>query len=153
MRVEIKGLEEQADNAKPRELWWKPLSWIGTLRPTTVNDAWDPALWQTFFYSTLGLEVPALLTPRHNNQPTAVRPVIRCEHSSASRPVTLGDRSVATSRLSATSVRCASKAVLVRLGAFPVTIVRDPEIEDEVPHPRRVFRKRCMCGHIRRSAR
>ena len=48
----MNGLEEQADNAKPRELWWKPLSWLGTLRPTTVNDAWDPALWQTFFSST-----------------------------------------------------------------------------------------------------
>ena len=72
LRVEMNGLEEQADNAKPRELWWKPLSWLGTLRPTTVNDAWDPALWQTFFSSTLGLEVPALSSlPRHHNQPTA----------------------------------------------------------------------------------
>ena len=60
LRVEMTGLEDQADNAKPRELLWKPLSWLGTLRPTTANDAWDPALWQTFFSSTLGLEVPAL---------------------------------------------------------------------------------------------
>ena len=44
LRVEMTGLEDQADNAKPRELWWKPLSWLGTLRPTTANDAWDPAL-------------------------------------------------------------------------------------------------------------
>ena len=72
LRVEMTGLEEQADNAKPRELWWKPLSWLGTLRPTTANDAWDPALWQTFFSSTLGLEVPALSSlPRHNHQPSA----------------------------------------------------------------------------------
>ena len=35
LRVEMNGLEEQADNAKPRELWWKPLSWLGTLRPTS----------------------------------------------------------------------------------------------------------------------
>ena len=29
LRVEMSGLEDQADNAaaKPRELWWKPLSW------------------------------------------------------------------------------------------------------------------------------
>ena len=39
LRVEMTGLEEQTDNAKPRELWWKPLSWLGTLRPTTANDA------------------------------------------------------------------------------------------------------------------
>ena len=72
LRVEMTGLEDQADNAKPRELLWKPLSWLGTLRPTTANDAWDPALWQTFFSSTIGLEVPALSSlPRHNHQPTA----------------------------------------------------------------------------------
>ena len=39
LRVEMNGLEDQADNAKPRELWWKPLSWLGTLRPTTANDS------------------------------------------------------------------------------------------------------------------
>ena len=38
-RVEMNGLEEQADNAKARELFWKPLSWLGTIRPTSANDA------------------------------------------------------------------------------------------------------------------
>ena len=35
---------------------------LGTLRPTTDDDAWAPAIWQTFsgFTSTLGLEVPVL---------------------------------------------------------------------------------------------
>jgi hypothetical protein len=42
------GLEEQAENAKARELFWKPLSWLGTIRPTSANDAFDPALWETF---------------------------------------------------------------------------------------------------------
>ena len=59
LRVDMTGLEDQADNAKPRELSWKPLSWLGTLRPTTANDAWDPALWQTFVSSRRGSEVPA----------------------------------------------------------------------------------------------
>ena len=69
LRVEMTGLQEQAGNAK---LWWKPLSWLGTLLPTTANDAWDPALWQTFFSSTLGLEVPALSSlTRNHDQPTA----------------------------------------------------------------------------------
>ena len=36
------------------------MSWLGTLRPTTVDDAWAPAIWQTFFTSTFGLEVPVL---------------------------------------------------------------------------------------------
>ena len=34
-RMEMNALE-QADNAKARELHWKPLSWLGTLRPTTA---------------------------------------------------------------------------------------------------------------------
>jgi len=42
----MNNLEEQADNA--RELFWKPLSWLGAIRPTSANDAFDPALWETF---------------------------------------------------------------------------------------------------------
>ena len=48
LRVEMNNLEEQADNAKARELFWKPLSWLGAIRPTSANDAFDPALWETF---------------------------------------------------------------------------------------------------------
>jgi len=40
----MNALEEQADNAKARDLYWKPLSWLGTIRPTSANDAFDPAL-------------------------------------------------------------------------------------------------------------
>ena len=43
LRVEMLNLEEQADNAKVRELYWKPMGWLGT----TTNDAFDPALWET----------------------------------------------------------------------------------------------------------
>jgi hypothetical protein len=42
----------------------------GTIRPTSANDAFDPALWETFVSTTLGLEVPILAAlPRlHNRQ-------------------------------------------------------------------------------------
>jgi len=53
---EMNNLEEQADNAKARELFWKPLSWLGAIRPTSANDAFDPALWETFVSTTLGLD-------------------------------------------------------------------------------------------------
>ncbi len=49
----MNNLEEQADNAKARELFWKPLSWLA-IRPTSANDAFDPALWETFVSTTLG---------------------------------------------------------------------------------------------------
>jgi len=53
-RDEWTRLREQADNAKARDLYWKPLSWLGTIRPTTANDAFDPALGRPFFSTTLG---------------------------------------------------------------------------------------------------
>jgi hypothetical protein len=48
LRVEMNRLEEQADNAKACDFFWKPLSWLGTIRPSSANDAFDPALWTTF---------------------------------------------------------------------------------------------------------
>ena len=72
LRVEMNALEEQADNAKARDLYWKPLSWLGTIRPSSASDAFDPNLWATFFSTTLGLEVPILsCLPRHHNNPFA----------------------------------------------------------------------------------
>ena len=46
--------------------------WLGAIRPTSANDAFDPALWETFVSTTLGLEVPVLSSlPRLNNRPLA----------------------------------------------------------------------------------
>jgi hypothetical protein len=39
----MNNLEEQSDNAKARKLFWKPLSWLGAIRPISANDAFDPA--------------------------------------------------------------------------------------------------------------
>jgi len=35
--------EEQADNAKAHDLYeyWKPLSWLGTIHPTSVYDEFN----------------------------------------------------------------------------------------------------------------
>jgi len=48
LRIEMHGLEEPDENAQARDLYWKPLSWLGTIRPTSANDVFDPALWTTF---------------------------------------------------------------------------------------------------------
>jgi hypothetical protein len=71
-RIERNGLEEPADNAKARDLFWKPLSWLGTTRPSSANDAFDPALWTTFVSTTLGVEVSVLISlPRLKNSQLA----------------------------------------------------------------------------------
>ena len=45
---------------------------LGAIRPTSANDAFDPALWETFVSTTLGLEVPILAAlPRLHNSPLA----------------------------------------------------------------------------------
>jgi hypothetical protein len=36
------------------------MSWLGTIMPTSANDAFDPALWATFVFTTLGVCVPVL---------------------------------------------------------------------------------------------
>ena len=53
--VEMNGLEEQANNTKALNLYWKSPSWLGTIRPTSVNDVFDPRLCSTFVSMTLGL--------------------------------------------------------------------------------------------------
>ena len=52
----MNNLEEQADNAKARELFWKPMAWLSAIRPTSPHDAFDPSLWETFLSTRLGLE-------------------------------------------------------------------------------------------------
>ena len=66
----MNALKEQADNAKARDLHRKPLLWLGTIRPSSANDAFDPNLWATFVSMTLDLEVTILPSlPRHHNNP------------------------------------------------------------------------------------
>jgi hypothetical protein len=65
-------LEEQAYNSKAIDLYWKPLSWLGTIWPSSANNAFNTNLWATFVSTTLGLEVPALFSlPLHHNNPLA----------------------------------------------------------------------------------
>jgi hypothetical protein len=72
LRIEMNRLEEQADNVNACDLFWKLLSWLGTIRPSSANDAFDQPLWDTFLTSTIGLEVPVLSSlPRLHNSPLA----------------------------------------------------------------------------------
>jgi hypothetical protein len=56
----MNGLEEQADNVKAHNLYWKPLSWLWTIWPSSANDVFYPSLWATFVSTTLGFEDPVL---------------------------------------------------------------------------------------------
>jgi hypothetical protein len=88
----MNGLEEQAVHAKARDLYWKPLSWLGTIRPMNAKDSFDQPLWETFVVTTLGLEVPVLssllshhYSPRpHKNAHSS----LRCNHERKRGPST-----------------------------------------------------------------
>ena len=66
----MNALEEQADNAKARDLYWKPLSWLGTIRLSSANDAFDPNLCH-FCLHDARFGGPYSPLPRHHNNPLA----------------------------------------------------------------------------------
>ena len=56
----MSDLEPEEENAKARKLWYKPLAWLGVIRPLTPGEDWALPLWQTFFTTTIGFPLPLL---------------------------------------------------------------------------------------------
>ena len=59
LRTEMVSLESQEEDAPRRVLWFKPMSWLGQIRPHRRDEAWSASLWQTFFASCVGANIPA----------------------------------------------------------------------------------------------
>ena len=60
LRTEMENLESEEEDAPRRVLWYKPMSWLGQIRPHRRDEAWSAGLWQAFFASCVGATVPAL---------------------------------------------------------------------------------------------
>jgi hypothetical protein len=60
LRTEMENLESEEEDARWRVLWYKPMSWLGQIRPHPRDEAWSASLWQTFFASCVGANIPAL---------------------------------------------------------------------------------------------
>ena len=60
LRKEMENLESGEEDASRRVLWYKPMSWLGQIRPHPRDEAWSASLWQTFFASCVGANTPAL---------------------------------------------------------------------------------------------
>jgi hypothetical protein len=60
LRTEMVSLETQEEDAPRRVLWFKPMSWLGQIRSHRRDEAWSASLWQTFFASCVGANIPAL---------------------------------------------------------------------------------------------
>ncbi len=60
LRTEMENLESEGEDAPRRVLYFKPMSWLGQIRPHRRDEAWSASLWQTFFASCVGANIPAL---------------------------------------------------------------------------------------------
>ncbi len=60
LRTEMAGLESQEENAPKHTLFFKPMSWLGQIRPHRRDEAWSASLWQTFFAMTMGDQIPVI---------------------------------------------------------------------------------------------
>ncbi len=60
LRTEMAGLESQEEDAPKRILFFKPMSWLGQIRPHRRDEAWSASLWQSFFAITMGAQIPVI---------------------------------------------------------------------------------------------
>ncbi len=60
LQMEMSGLESQEEDAPNRILFFKPMSWLGQIRPHRRDESWSSSLWQTFFSTSMGAQIPAI---------------------------------------------------------------------------------------------
>jgi hypothetical protein len=60
LRTEMTSLESQEEDAPRRVLWFKPMSWLGQIRTHRRDETWSVSLWETFFVSCVGTNIPIL---------------------------------------------------------------------------------------------
>ncbi len=60
LKTEMSGLESQEKDAPKRILFFKPMSWLGQIRPHRRDESWSASLWQTFFSASMGAQIPVI---------------------------------------------------------------------------------------------
>jgi hypothetical protein len=60
LRTEMTGLESQEEDAPQRVLFYRPMSWLGQIRPHRRDESWSACLWQTFFSTSMGAQIPVI---------------------------------------------------------------------------------------------
>jgi hypothetical protein len=60
LKMEMTGLESQEEDAPKRILFFKPMSWLGQIRSHRRDESWSASLWQTFFSTSMGAQIPAI---------------------------------------------------------------------------------------------
>jgi hypothetical protein len=60
LKMEMADLESQEEDTPKRILFFKPMSWLGQIRPHRRDESWSASLWQTFFSTSMGAQIPAI---------------------------------------------------------------------------------------------
>jgi hypothetical protein len=53
-------IDPQEEDAPKRILFFKPMSWLGQIRPHRRDESWSASLWQTFLSTSMGAQIPAI---------------------------------------------------------------------------------------------
>ena len=60
LRTEMAGLESLQEDAHKRILFYTPMGWLGQIRSHRRDEAWSAGIWQTFFATAMGAQIPAI---------------------------------------------------------------------------------------------
>ena len=60
LKTEMTGLESLEEDAPKCLLFFKPMSWLGQIRPHRRDESWSASLWQTFFSTSMGAQIPTI---------------------------------------------------------------------------------------------
>jgi hypothetical protein len=60
LKMEIAGLESQEEDAPKRILFFKTMSCLGQIRSHRRDESWSSSLWETFFSTSMGAQIPAI---------------------------------------------------------------------------------------------
>jgi hypothetical protein len=61
LKTEMTGLESQEEDVPKRILFFKPISWLGQIRTHRRDESWSASLWQTFFSTSMGTQIPVMV--------------------------------------------------------------------------------------------
>jgi hypothetical protein len=60
LKTEMSDLESQEEDVPKRLLFFKPMSWLGQIRPHRRDESWSASLWKTFFSMSMGDQLPVI---------------------------------------------------------------------------------------------
>ena len=60
LRTEMTGLESQEEDVPKRILFFKSMSCLGQIRTNRRDESWSASLWQTFFSTSMGAQIPVI---------------------------------------------------------------------------------------------